>query len=335
MNFGNIDFQYILFGMASFILAGSIHECAHAFSAYVLGDDTARINGRMTINPLPHIDIWGTIAFPLIGAISGLPVIGWMKPVPVNPLHFRRSSRDYAICSFAGPFSNLLQASFIIIIIKLLQMIIITFGLSSNVILTTVFDFFWIYFLTNICLMIFNLFPVPPLDGGWILRHFLPDDWKDRFDIIYRYGSIILYFLVFTKIFSYIFSPVVNATVSMFAALLHTNIILLILPFAVFSGMILFFLREEVRLFIHRIKHKSTLSILSGEKIDKISANKDLDKNDTIYTNQSEEYKNETKARAAWKTCDGTIFNKQDKTCIKCDKYVKCLSRTLHNTVST
>lgn len=331
MNFGNIDFQYILFGMACFILAGSIHEYAHGFSAYVLGDDTARLNGRMTINPLAHIDIWGTIIFPLFGAISGLPVIGWMKPVPVNPHNFRKPSRDDALCAFAGPFSNLLQASFIIIIIKLFQMIGNVADLSTNIIFITIIKFLLLYFLTNICLMIFNLLPIPPLDGGWILRHFLPDNWKDRFDLFYRYGFIILYLLVVTRIFSFIFVPLVNFAESLFISLYNTNIFLLMLPFAGFLGITLFFLREEVRLFIHRVKHRSTLNMLKGEKMEKPPAQEESNVKDTMYDEQSEEYISESKARTAWKTCDGTMFDKQGKTCIKCDKYVTCLARMLNN----
>ena len=96
----------VLIQMVIFIISGSIHEFAHAFSAYVQGDDTAKKNNRLSINPLKHIDIVGTIIFPLVGAFSGLPVFGWMKPVPINPANFKNPSRDFAISSFAGPFSN-------------------------------------------------------------------------------------------------------------------------------------------------------------------------------------------------------------------------------------
>src|SRR4030043_1127814 len=120
--FKQLDFQQliiILGGMSLFLISGSIHEFFHAFSAYVLGDDTAKRDGRLTINPVYHIDIIGSIIFPLIGAFTGMKIIGWMKPVPVNPMNFKNPSKGHAITSFAGPFSNFMQASFGIIIFKL------------------------------------------------------------------------------------------------------------------------------------------------------------------------------------------------------------------------
>jgi Zn-dependent protease len=330
MNFSLMTLQYILFGIASFIIAGSLHEYAHAFSAFVLGDDTARMNGRMTLNPAAHVDVWGTIVFPLIGAVSGLPVIGWMKPVPVNPNHFRKPSRDDALCAFAGPFSNLLQASFIIIVIKLFQMIVYAAGLSSNIVMITIYEFLMIYFTTNICLMIFNLFPIPPLDGSWILRHFIPDEWKDRFDSFSRYGFIILYLLVVSRAFSILFNPLVDTVESVFITLMNTNLFLVSLPFILLTGITLYFLRDEVTLFLHRIKHRSTLSILRGEKKEQSPVLEPATgTDDSLYSRQSEEYINEAKARSAWKTCDMSLFDKQRDICIKCDNYVKCLSKSL------
>ncbi|MBN2441636.1 MAG: site-2 protease family protein [Spirochaetales bacterium] len=329
MNLNSIDFEYVLIGIICFIIAGSVHEFAHAFSAYILGDDTARINGRMTLNPLAHIDMWGSLFFPFFGAISGLPVIGWMKPVPVNPNNFKNPSRDDAICALAGPFSNLLQASFILIVLKLIRMVIIGFSLSTNILVGYIYFALKVYFSINICLMIFNLLPIPPLDGGWILRHFLPDDWKDKFDQIRRYGFIILYVLVITNIFDYIFIPLVNGAESFFTALLTANILVVCLPFAIVSGITLYFLREEVGLFVHRIKHLSTLKILKGEKKDLSFTPAEPALQSTEYTVYSDEYEKKRIAGTAWKTCDRKLFDKLNNVCIKCDKYISCLSEQL------
>jgi len=242
-------------GMTAFILAGSIHEFSHAISAYRLGDTTARDSGRLTLNPLVHMDIFGSVLFPLVGAISGFPIIGWMKPVPVNPLHFRKPSRGQAVTALAGPFSNLLQAAFVLIILKLLIMFLPLELLGTSPVITLIIKFLSTYFSINILLMVFNLLPVPPLDGGWILRHVLPGRMQEQFDRIYPFGTIFLLLLVFTGGLQILLGPFL-AFIHIIIGLLFTmNIVFVCLPFVVLAGITAYFFRQDLKLTLHRLRH--------------------------------------------------------------------------------
>lgn len=194
-----------------FIISASTHEYSHARSAYKLGDLTAERLGRLTLNPLAHIDILGSVILPIMAAFTGIPVIGWMKAVPVNPYNFEKPEKGQAIVSFAGPFANLIIATFAFFTIKLLTMnvggmpliykIITTLNIGQNELAMTVIaiiiSFLWLFYIINIMLMFFNLLPFPPLDGGWILRFLLPMEGKRVYDKIYPYGFLILYALLF------------------------------------------------------------------------------------------------------------------------------------------
>ncbi|MEI0603360.1 site-2 protease family protein [Brachyspira alvinipulli] len=210
-----------------FIISASTHEYSHARTAYMLGDETAMNLGRLTLNPFAHIDILGSVILPIIAAVTGIPVIGWMKAVPVNPYNFKNYERDQALVSFAGPFANLVIATISFVIMKILTMPIdgtfviykILMSLESYnnafsnfaingvpVILTMLFMFYMI----NIMLMFFNLLPFPPLDGGWILRFFLSDKGKSTYDKVYPYGFLILYALLFFGILRTILAFIQN-----------------------------------------------------------------------------------------------------------------------------
>jgi len=184
------------------ILAITIHEFSHALAADKLGDPTPRSFGRLTLNPIAHADLVGTVLLPLLSALSGVPTIGWAKPVPIDPFNFRHPKRDMIITSLAGPASNLLIA--------------IIFGLISNIFhIQNIF--IYLFILINISLAIFNLIPIPPLDGSKILINLLPSEsgakWEEALN---RYGFILLIILVFLPIsnghslLTIIISPVIN-----------------------------------------------------------------------------------------------------------------------------
>lgn len=194
-----------------FIVSASTHEYSHARSAYRLGDQTAYSLGRLTLNPFAHIDILGSVILPILAAFTGIPVIGWMRAVPVNPYNFKKPEKGQALVSFAGPFANLCIALLSLLVMRLLTIeisgvpliykLIVALNVQNSKIAMTFFGTFvvmlWTFFLLNIMLMFFNLLPFPPLDGGWILRFLLPYKGKQLYDKVYPYGFLILYMLMF------------------------------------------------------------------------------------------------------------------------------------------
>lgn len=224
-------------GYIVFVLSASIHEYSHARAAFNLGDQTALNLGRLTINPLKHIHILGTVIVPIIAGITGLPVIGWMKPVPTNPNNYRSNKeRGMAITAFAGPLSNFTISLIAFILIKIITMPV-SFGgqtpkipllhgllaITNNEMIIKMFSpllsiiaviLFYAYIL-NIFLMAFNLLPFPPLDGGWILRYLLPQKSKLIYDKVYPFGMIILYAMMFFGLFRIILSPIQKGVFSL------------------------------------------------------------------------------------------------------------------------
>ncbi|MFH1942767.1 MAG: site-2 protease family protein [bacterium] len=179
------------------------HEVAHGRVALWRGDTTARDAGRLTLNPLPHIDIFGTILFPLFLIITGSSVLfGWAKPVPVNPLRFREIKKDMALVGASGPVSNFLLA---IVAGVFLRVTVKTFGPSH--VLVQAFSF---AVLINLVLAFFNLIPIPPLDGSRIVMGFLPDDLAEQYSRLERYGFIIIFALLFLGLFRLVLFPIVS-----------------------------------------------------------------------------------------------------------------------------
>ena len=191
---------YALPFLVVLILSLSFHEAAHAWSADKLGDPTARLLGRLTLNPLAHIDWIGTVLFPLIAAISNLPLIGWAKPVPVNPLNLRHPRRDFAMVAAAGPLSNLLLAFLALIPLSLLS----TGEVTGSVLL----DFLRGFIHLNVFLAVFNLIPVPPLDGGNILAGVVPESAARILDQLRPFGIFVLYALLLSGVLVWIAAPV-------------------------------------------------------------------------------------------------------------------------------
>jgi Zn-dependent protease len=175
------------------VVSLSFHEAAHAWTANRLGDPTARMLGRLTLNPLAHIDWIGTVLFPLIAIASNLPLIGWAKPVPVNWHHLKSPRRDFAVVAAAGPVSNLILAVGFAVIYAVLAgdpgsepsraRGIVELGVMMNV-----------------ALAVFNMIPVPPLDGGNVLGGLLPESAARLIDQLRPWGFLILYALLLTGI---------------------------------------------------------------------------------------------------------------------------------------
>lgn len=166
--------QKAIFVLVPMFLSLTVHEYAHARTAYALGDRTAAAMGRMTLNPLSHIDLFGTIILPLLAIWGGGPFFGWAKPVPINPLMFSRRVRmktGLLLTAAAGPASNLVFALLMAFGINLFAALKPEWSLTDN----TLSQFLWIVFQINIVLAVFNFIPVPPLDGSRVLTGLLPD----------------------------------------------------------------------------------------------------------------------------------------------------------------
>jgi Zn-dependent protease len=187
------------------ILSLSFHEAAHAWSANRLGDPTARLLGRLTMNPLAHIDLIGTILFPVVAYISGLPLIGWAKPVPVNPVNLRAPRRDFAIVAAAGPASNMLLAT---------GGIVVLYVLATGEVTGAWHIAFLRYFVyMNVLLAFFNLLPVPPLDGGNILAGLVSEEGARVLDRVRPYGIFVLYALILTGVLWEMMQPILRLLV--------------------------------------------------------------------------------------------------------------------------
>lgn len=187
------------------LLALTLHEFAHGYVAYRLGDPTAKNAGRLTLNPLSHLDPIGTIAFFIIK-------LGWAKPVPVNPLYFRNPRQDMLWVALAGPVTNLVLA---IASAALLKMVTLSasFLPHSQMIQAVLVPFIWMLgssIWINLVLCIFNFLPIPPLDGSKILAGLLPENLARGFASIERYGFIIILLLAFTGVLSTLISPVIR-----------------------------------------------------------------------------------------------------------------------------
>ena len=184
-----IDFTVLLFSL-------TVHEMAHAWTADRLGDPTARQLGRVSLNPLVHADPIGTILFPLIALLTNAPLIGWAKPVPVNLRNLAHPRRDYVLVAAAGPASNLVMAFAAASVLRLVTVTPVTLG-EPNVsapIATILSQAMRL----NVLLAVFNMIPIPPLDGGNVLAGLLPPRLAIAFNSMRPYGFIVLYALMLT-----------------------------------------------------------------------------------------------------------------------------------------
>ncbi|HTC74318.1 MAG TPA: site-2 protease family protein [Edaphobacter sp.] len=216
----------IVFEIVVLILAFSVHECAHAWTAWRLGDPTARMLGRVTLNPIKHLDPLGSILVPLISLVYGNFLIGWAKPTPVTGRNFKNYRRDDILVTLAGPASNLLSATIALILLIVIKHVlpagdasiatamaiathipgVATEGLPA---FFPIALFLYLVISINLLLFVFNLLPLPPLDGSHILRHFLPYKAAQLYDRMGMFALIII-FLLGGRFIAAFFYPLYN-----------------------------------------------------------------------------------------------------------------------------
>ena len=202
----DINLTQVFISFAVLLFSLTVHEMAHAWTADRLGDPTARLLGRVSLNPMVHADPIGTILFPLIALISNAPLIGWAKPVPVNTRHLRSPRRDFVFVAAAGPASNLVIAIAAATVLSVLPISPHTLGDSVNVSVPAATILSQLVRL-NVLLAVFNMIPIPPLDGGNVLAGILPRPAAALFNQIRPYGFLLLYALILTHGFEMIVLP--------------------------------------------------------------------------------------------------------------------------------
>jgi Zn-dependent protease len=209
-----------------FLFSLSLHESAHAFVSERFGDYTGRYQGRITLNPLAHIDLFGTIVFPLVGFITGAALLGWAKPVQTNPLLWRDKKKANVMVSAAGPISNFLLATIGFIILKAL----LVYGLvvphigridlvapvgEPGGLMAPISKLLSVLLSLNLALGILNLIPIPPLDGSHVLETFLPYEIAKAYDQIRPFGMILLLAMLWFGVFGFIFIPIRNVVLTL------------------------------------------------------------------------------------------------------------------------
>lgn len=199
----DINFAQVFIAFIVLLFSLTVHETAHAWTADRLGDPTARLLGRVSLNPVVHVDPIGTVLFPILGLLGGIPLIGWAKPVPVNIRRLRREHRDYVLVAAAGPASNLVLAFGASILLGLIPAGSMEPGMGGMLPLLVLL--LARLLVINVYLAVFNMLPIPPLDGGNVLGGLLPRALAVGFDGLVRpYGFLLLYALMFTGGFAYL-----------------------------------------------------------------------------------------------------------------------------------
>ena len=205
----DIDIARVLVAFAVLLVSLTFHEAAHAWSADRLGDPTARTLGRVSLNPVVHIDPIGTILFPLIAMMTNFPIIGWAKPVPVNTHNLGGHwKRKFMAIAAAGPASNVALAIAAAVGVRLMGFETEAAGAGGMM-----FRFLILMVIINVLLAVFNMLPVPPLDGGNVLAGLLHGRAYEMFDRLRPFGIIILYAILLTGVFERVVLPIQDAVV--------------------------------------------------------------------------------------------------------------------------
>lgn len=179
----NFDYNFLVLSLPVILFSLTIHEYSHALIANKLGDDTAERLGRLTLNPIPHLDIWGTLLMIMVG-------FGWAKPVPVDIRNLKNPKKDMLYIALAGPISNLITA---VIAGLLIRYISTNMGVNINPTMQTVFTVLNLALIYGVALAVFNMIPLPPLDGSRVLYGLLPDAIGETYRKIEPYGVLILF----------------------------------------------------------------------------------------------------------------------------------------------
>jgi len=206
---------HFILSLVAFFTAIVFHEYAHGWVAYKLGDPTARYSGRLTLNPLAHVDLIGTVILPIVLAILRLPVFGWAKPVPINPLYFRRPYQGMMFVALAGPLMNIILALAGTALWRLLGTTLhpkLSDSLNGTIMgngLQALFYLLGIFVIINVILALFNLIPVPPLDGSRVLTYFLPQGGRDFMQRLEPFGFLIIFGLLWLGALDKLIMPLV------------------------------------------------------------------------------------------------------------------------------
>jgi Zn-dependent protease len=211
---------YSIIMIICFIPAIMFHEVAHGYVAYKLGDPTAKSRGRLSLNPIKHVDPFGTVILPLLLILAGGPIFGYAKPVPYNPAYFKDIRKGELLTGLAGPGSNLIMG----LIGALIANLLIFFGPANSDVVQWAVVVCYYFTMVNFCLMMFNLLPIPPLDGSSIIAPFLSDKALRKYYSIQQYALPVLMILLIAVPYVLRFSPIgiyIDATAGNLTRLLY------------------------------------------------------------------------------------------------------------------
>lgn len=211
-----MDIPYIVIVLGTILVSMTLHEAMHGFMAYWLGDDTAKHSGRLTLNPIKHIDPFLTILLPLILAISGAPVFGGAKPVPFNPSRLKYDEWGAALVALAGPLTNFVLAFIGFVVFAVVQ------PASASILSLVLVTFVGV----NLGFFVFNMLPIPPLDGSRVLYALAPEFARRGMEAIERYGLIIIFAIVMlaNDLIGTIMSAAITAIIRLFGAIFNVPV---------------------------------------------------------------------------------------------------------------